>query len=165
MVSYWYNMNRSKLILIKLMWCLLAIKPNSRHWMSMAFFSYHDTPLELVENTKYLGMFINSDISWEFYLRPLWQTTYCHISSSRRLCHIFPINLLLQVYKDYIHSRLDYGNTLYGSSTQKNTDLVQRVQNHAARMKIGNFDYINSRGIDLWICIQSAKGGIIFFGC
>ena len=43
-------------------------------------FSYHDTPLELVENTKFLGMFINSDISWEFYLRPLWQTTYCHIS-------------------------------------------------------------------------------------
>ena len=28
--------------------------------------SYDDTPLELVENAKYLGMFINCDISWDF---------------------------------------------------------------------------------------------------
>ena len=30
-----------------------------------------------------------------------------------------------------------------------NIDLVQRVQNHAARLMMGDFDYINSRGIDL----------------
>ena len=43
----------------------------------------------------------------------------------------------------------DNGITLYGCSTQKNIDLVQRVQNHAARLIMGNFDYINCRGIDL----------------
>ena len=31
----------------------------------------------------------------------------------------------------------------------ENIDLVQRVQNHAARLITGNFDYINCRGIDL----------------
>ena len=36
-----------------------------------------------------------------------------------------------------------------GSSTQKNIDLIQRVQNHAARLITGNFDYINCRGIEL----------------
>ena len=55
----------------------------------------------------------------------------------------------LQVYKSYIQPRLDYGITLYGCSTQKNIDLFQRVQNHAARLIMGNFDYINCRGIDL----------------
>ena len=38
------------------------------------------------------------------------------------------MNLLLQVYKNYIQPRLDYGITLYGCNTQKNIDLVQRVQ-------------------------------------
>ena len=38
------------------------------------------------------------------------------------------MNLLLQVYKSYIQPRLDYGITLYGCSTQKNIDLVQKVQ-------------------------------------
>ena len=53
------------------------------------------------------------------------------------------------MYKSDIQPRLDYGITLYGSNTQENIDLVQRVQNHAARLIMGNFDYINSRGIDL----------------
>ena len=67
------------------------------------------------------------------------------------------------VYKSYIQPRLYYGITLYGSSTQTNIDLVQMV--HAARLIMGNFDYINSRGIDLVKSLntQSAKGGIIFF--
>ena len=48
-----------------------------------------------------------------------------------------------------IQPRLDYGITLYGCSTQKNIDLVQGVQNHAARLITGNFDYINCGGFDL----------------
>ena len=111
--------------------------------------SYDDTPLELVENAKCLSMFINCDISWDFHVLRLCQSTHYHISLLRRLRCIFPMNLLLQVYKSYIQPRLDYGITLYGCSTQKNIDLVQRVQNHAARLIMGNFDCINCRGIDL----------------
>ena len=32
---------------------------------------------------------------------------------------------------------------------RRKKNLVQRVQNHAARLIMGNFDYINSRGIDI----------------
>ena len=104
------------------------------------------TPLELVENAKYLGMFINSDISWDFHVQRLCQNMYYHLSLLRRLCRIFPKDLLLQVYKSHIQPRLDYGITLYACSTQKNIDMVQ---NHEARLITGNFDYINCRGIDL----------------
>ena len=90
-----------------------------------------------------------SNISWDFHVRRFGQSTYYHISLLRRLRRIFPMNLHLQVYKSYIQPRLDYGITLYGCSTQKNIDLVQRGQNHAARLIMGNFDYINCRGIDL----------------
>ena len=107
-------------------------------------------PLELVDNAKYLGMTINSDISWDFHVQRLCQNMYYHLSLLRRLRRIFPNNLLLQVYKSYVQPRLDYGITLYGCSTQKNIDLIQRVQNHAARLITGNFDYINCRGIELF---------------
>ena len=33
--------------------------------------NYEGTPLELVENSKYLGMSINSDISWDFHAQRL----------------------------------------------------------------------------------------------
>ena len=94
-------------------------------------------------------MNINCDISWDFHVRRRCQSTYYHISLLSRLRRIFPMNLHLQAYKSYIQPRLDYGITFYGCSTQKNIVLVQRVQHHAARLKMGNFDYINCRGIDL----------------
>ena len=149
-ISSWYKMNRLKINIDKTKVMLIGSKAQLKSLNVDDFIlSYDDTPLELVENAKYLGMFINCDISWDFHVRRLWQTTYYHISLLRRLRRIFPKNLLLQVYKSYIQPRLDYGITLYGSSTQKNIDLVQRVQNHAARLIMGKFDYINSRGIDL----------------
>ena len=66
------------------------------------------------------------------------------LSLLRRLRAIFPQNLLVQVYKSYIQPKLDYGLT-----TQENLTHVQRLQNHAARLILGNFDYINFRGIEL----------------
>ena len=93
--------------------------------------NYEGMPFRIVENAKYLGMFINSDSSWDFHVQRLCQNMYFHLSLSRRLRRIFPKELL-QVYKSYIQPRSEYGITLYGCSTQKNIDLVQRVQNHAA---------------------------------
>ena len=61
--------------------------------------SYDDTPLELVENAKYLDMFINCDNSWDFHVRRLCQSTFYHISLLKRLRRMFPMHLLLQVYK------------------------------------------------------------------
>ena len=110
---------------------------------------YEGTPLQLVENAKYLVMSIKSDIPGDFHVQRLCQNMYYHLSSLRRLRSKFPRDLLLQVYKSYIKPRLDYGITLYGCSTQKNIALVQRVQNHAARLITVNFDYINCGGLDL----------------
>ena len=94
-------------------------------------------------------MFINSDISWDFHIQNLCKQMRCLLSLLRRLRAIFPQNLLLQVYKSYIQPMLDYGLTLYGCTTQDNLTLVQRKQNHAARLILDNFDYINFRGIEV----------------
>ena len=68
--------------------------------------SYAETPSELVENAKYLGMFINCDISLDYQVRHLCQSTYYHISLLGILRHIFPMNLPLQMYKSYIQPHL-----------------------------------------------------------
>ena len=149
-ISKWYRENRLKINSDKSKVMLVGSKAQLKSLNVAEFIlNYEGMPLELVENAKYLGMSINSDISWDFHVQRLGQNMYYHLSLLRRLRRIFPKELLLQVYKSYIQPRLDYGITLYGCSTQKNINLVQRVQNHAARLITGNFDYINCRGIDL----------------
>ena len=118
--SSWYKMNRLKINIDKTKVMFIGSKAQLKSLNVHDFIlSYDDTSLERVENAKYLDMFINCDIWWEFHVRRLCLTTYYHISLLRRLRRIFPMNILLQVYKSYIQPCIDYGITLCGSSTQK----------------------------------------------
>ena len=48
-----------------------------------------------------------------------------------------------------IQPNIDYAISVWGCTTQANLDKIQRLQNYAARIIEGNFDYINTRGLDL----------------
>ena len=68
----WYSRNRllinidtSKVMIIGSIWQLKSLN------LDDFVINYNDTPLELVERAKYLGMFINSDISWYFHIQNL----------------------------------------------------------------------------------------------
>ena len=63
---------------------------------------YEGTPLELVENVKYLDVSINSVISRNSPVQPLCQNMYYHLSLLRRLRRILAKELLMQVFKSYI---------------------------------------------------------------
>ena len=80
-ISSWYKINRLKINIDKTKVMLIGSKTQLKSLNVHDFFlSYDDTPLELVENAKYLGMFINFVISWDFHVRRLWQSTYYPIS-------------------------------------------------------------------------------------
>ena len=113
-ICNWYNRNRlviniekSKVMIIGSTWQLKSLD------LDDFVINYNDTPLELVERAKYLGMFINSYISWDFHIQNLCKQMHYLLSLLRRLRAIFPQNLLLQVYKSYIQPKLDYGLTIY----------------------------------------------------
>ena len=57
----------------------------------------------------------------------------------------FPFN----IYKTYVQSKIDYGLSIWGCTSEVNLNRVQRIQNLLARIICNNFDYIHSRGIDL----------------
>ena len=62
-ISSWYKMNRLKINIFKTDVMLIGSKAQLKSLNVDDFIlSYDDMPLELVENAKYLGMFINCDI-------------------------------------------------------------------------------------------------------
>ena len=108
--------------------------------------SYEVTPLELVENAEYLGMSINSDISWDFHVQRLCQHMYYHLSLLRRLRSIFSRDRLLQVYKSYIQPRLDYGITLLVTIIARSLAvMVSGERQRASQVLYGEILYIEIR--------------------
>ena len=61
-----------------------------------------------------------------------------------RLRQFLPIKAIKQIYLTTIQTLFDYGLTVYGSTSQKNLKLLQRLQNRCARAVTGIFDYTSS---------------------
>ena len=104
---------------------------------------------ELVNNAKYRGLLVNDDLSWDDHILQLCKSMNYYVHVLRMLNKIFPKQLLLRVYKFYIQSKLDYGLSIWISTTEGNLDRVQRIQNFCAMIICKNYDNINTRGIDL----------------
>ena len=123
--------------------------------------------LELVERAKYLGLYVKNDLSWDEHILKTCQNMNYFIHVLRRLRRIFPKGLLLKVYKSYIQSKLEYGLTIWGCTTDTNLGKIQRIQSLAARIITGNFDYIHSRGVDIVrsLHLQTVKDRRDYFLC
>ena len=92
---------------------------------------------------------MKDDLSWDDHILQLCKSVNYYVHVLRRLNKIFPKQLLLRVYESYIQSRLDYGLSVWGCTTDGILDRVQRIQNFCARIICKKYDYINTRGIDL----------------
>ena len=105
--------------------------------------------IELVNKAKYLGLLVKDDLSWDEHILQLCKNMNYYPHVLRRLNDIFPKQLLLKVYKSYIQSKLDYGLSIWGCTTEGNLDHVKRIQNCCGRIICNDYDYVNTRGTDL----------------
>ena len=55
----------------------------------------------------------------------------------------------MYIYTSIIQPKIDYAISICCYTTAHNINKVQRLQNRAARILTGNYDYVNTRGIDL----------------
>ena len=76
-----------------------------------------------------------------------------------RMKQTVPNHILLQIYNSIIQPAFDYAITIWGSTSDFNIAEIRRIQNHAARIISGNFDYNNHRGLAIvhslgWVDIK-----------
>ena len=120
-----------------------------------------------LKRVKYLGLYVKDDLSWVEHILKTCQNMNYFIHVLRRLRRIFPRGLLLKVSKSYIQSKLEYGLTIWGCTTDTNIRKIQRIQSLAARIITGNFDYIHSSGVDIVrsLHLQTVKERRDYFIC
>ena len=75
------------------------------------------------------------------------------ISRFSRLKHILPSHMLMLIYSSIIQPKFDYAITIH---------KIQSLQNRAARIVTGNYDYVTTRGTELvrrlrWMCVTQRR--------
>ena len=149
-ICYWYRRNKLKINGTKSKIMLIGTRAQMQALnLSDFVITYENQQLELVYEAKYLGLYISCDLTWDKHISHLCKQLYFCIAMLRGLRKILNEAQLLKIYKMYVQPKFDYGTSIWGCTSEHNLNKIQRMQNLAVRVIAGNFDYINTRGIDL----------------
>ena len=91
--------------------------------------------IPMVEHTKFLGVHIDNKLEWNVHTQLLAQKLKANQYLLSRTKNILPSNCLRSLYFSHIHSHLQYGLLIWGSSVCKKelTGLI-KIQNQCLKL-------------------------------
>ncbi len=82
--------------------------------------------LHKVTISKYLGMFIDSNLKLDDHINNMIPKIFAKIAILRSLRNIVPTDTLIQIYNAIVHPHLDYGDAVYDSASQTSKYRLQK---------------------------------------
>ena len=153
-VSSWMKLNKLSLNSDKTQ---LIFFHSQRHILNYDSISikFNNKKLYPVDNIKYLGMYIDKYLSWDFHIMQLSKklSRACGIMSKLR--YSAPIETRLQVYYAIFYSHLTYGCNIWGLTTEENLNKIELLQKKCIR--IMTFSDFNSHTTPLFIDLKLLK--------
>ena len=111
---------------------------------------------------SYLGVKIDCTLAWDTQTDIVCKKLVFIVSRLSRLKAVLPVYLLMSIYTSVFQPTIDYAISIWGCTSKQNIYKIQRLQNRAARIITGNYDFINTRGVDLvknlkWMCVSQRR--------
>ena len=99
-----------------------------------------DTPPSLVDSVKYLGIQIDSDLSWSPHVANLCNKVRCLIGLLyRRFYKHADSATLLQLYKSFVRPHLEYCSIMWNPYLAGDIEALERVQRFALQVCLKNW--------------------------
>ena len=102
----------------------------------------HNQIIEKTDQAKYLGINLNSKLSFNSHIDLICKKAHHTLSFLQRnfgTCHK---DLKIQLYKSHVRPLLEYCNTVWDPFTKRNMDKVEAVQRRGARFVHSSFSYL-----------------------
>ncbi len=124
-ISEYFNINRLSLNAHKCEFMLIGTYQSLAKMPEISIHINND-PLHKVTISKYLGMFIDSNLKWDDHNNNMIPKISAKIGIFRSLRNIVPTDTLIQIYNAIVQPHLDYGDAVYDSATQTSTNRLQK---------------------------------------
>ena len=130
-ISDWFRANKLTLNVNKTVFMLFHPKGKK----SDEYITFEDKKIRNSHETKFLGKWLNDNMSWESHIRQLTIKIKRNMSLLRKSKNILKTNAMLPIYYGHIHSHLKYGILLWGSMINQNQfRRIQTLQNKAVKL-------------------------------
>ena len=93
------------------------------------------TPLECKDYVKYLGVLLDSNLSWKFHIDSVALKISRIIGVIACLRHFVPLITLLSIYRSLILPYLSYGLAAWGQAAKTHPQKILVLQKRALRLK------------------------------
>jgi len=121
-----------------------------------------NTPLLEKSCTKYLGLFIQSDLKWQSAINEKINKMLKFKHMFKYIRNFVPIKKLIILYKSFITSFIVYGIELYGNCQQFLVDRLQKAQNNLLRIILKKNSRFNVKELHLRTNLLSIANLITF---
>ena len=102
---------------------------------------FEDKTIKNCHETKFLGIWLNDNLSWKSHIRQLTIKIKRNIILLRKSKNFLRKNAMLPIYYGHIHSHLKYGILLWGSMiNQSQFTRIQKMQDIAVKLIDNNKD-------------------------
>ena len=111
------------------------------HKKKPIFYHYtlYDTVVQEVTHTKYLGLTIDSKLSWSEHIRQITNKANSIKGFLQRNLHSYPISVKVSCYKSLIKPILEYACVVWDPYAQKDILAIESVQRRCARFVYNNY--------------------------
>ncbi len=142
----WFNLNKLTVNTGKSFAMLFSSNPN----INAQGLNLHvnGNAIECVQTGTYIGVHPDSNLKWNHHIAHLCKKISPKVGLLGRLKKILPTQYVELIYKSIVQPHIDYCITVWGNADNKYLDKVQGLQNRAARIITGNYNWY-IRGIEL----------------
>lgn len=89
--------------------------------------------IDEVSTYKYLGIFLDNKLRWDVHIRQIISQNAALCGILRKLAYSVPQHVLMKIYHAFIHSRYQYGITVWGSCCKTFLKELQVQQNRCLK--------------------------------
>ena len=99
------------------------------------------TKLKQVTEVNLLGVNIDQNLTWNNHCAAISKKISKQLGLIKRLRAFLPLHIVCNLYFPLIQSHMDYCITVWGNCAKTHLSIIQKLQNRAARILTGKYDY------------------------
>lgn len=107
-------------------------------------YSIHGQPLETVSSAKYLGLTIDSKLTFKAHINTIAKKSNAIRAFVARTTKSCPHQVKVDAYKTYVRPILEYSSAVWDPHTQNNIQQLEAVQRRAARSVMRDYKRTSS---------------------
>ena len=118
-------------------------------------------PLESKNYVKYLGVLIDSNLSWRYHMDHISSKISKGVGIIARLRHFVPTNTLIRIYRPLIEPYISHGLTAWGQAA--NCYLIKVLILHKRALRLIYFSECRAHAIPLFLSSSILPLHLLFF--